>query len=280
MGDKMKEIDFITFVSKNSSDYAEFLQKTCNIFKSDDTKINWKCLKSNDDERLPKGYEHVKTVENDIHHSSLNHSMLLNESLNHIQSDYAIIADADIAILYQDWDKLVMDKLDSGLGCFGFSYHDDGPRYKDFPIVFFFCLRKDMLKDVELDFRPKVEKNKESVCRSVIRDRQNAMYFNRPVGYQIKCDTGWQLPLQIRSKGYEGEGIKCVRVNEKGIKLPFRSKKQKKFCLTKPTHMAEWHYDDKLFGTHKQACRSHNLYKSDWGRTWKDRIELYIEDNA
>ena len=42
--------------------------------------------------------------------------------------------------------------------------------------------------------------------------------------------------------------------------------------------MAEWHYEGKLFGTHKQAGTNHSLTKSNWGRAWKNRIDLYTQE--
>jgi hypothetical protein len=100
--------------------------------------------------------------------------------------------------------------------------------------------------------------------------------FNRKVGDQMKCDTGWKLPLLIRSKGHTGKSMPHVLGKSKRSQLPFTSDEQRKTCLKKPEHMTEWHYGDKLFGTHKQASRNHPL-TGDWGKIWVSRINAYTQ---
>jgi len=271
----MVNIDFFTFVYKDTYKYAEFLKYTCDLLCSNDLNIHYKCIESVDVDKIPDGFECVAKT-SDCGHNSYNHSIAMNEALKHIKSEYVVFADCDIAILHKNWDKIIVKELQNDTSCFGFSYHSKSPRYKDFPNVFLFCFRSDMIDKVDLDFRPEVKAGRDAPLRYSLTDTVEAKYMNRPLGFQIKCDTGWKLPTIIKSGGLRGKSMKCVQGNSKKSLLPFRDKKQRKFCLQKPTHMAEWHYNGKLFGTHKQACRSHGL-DSKWGRAWKDRIMLYLK---
>jgi len=271
----MAIIDFFTFNHKDSYKYIEFQKKIAEKLLSGKHSIKWKCIESVQADKIPEGYAQLATTPY-TGHNSHTHAIAINRAVELVEEKYVIIVDGDVAILYEGWDDLVVQKLNSGIACFGGSYHDETPRYKDFPCVYFFAYRSDMLGPTELDFRPEVEIGKDPVKRLTVRTPEQSQCFNRPVGYQIKCDTGWKLPLLIRPKLLRGEAMKCFHSRDKGSLLPYRDKKQKKFCQQKPTHMAEWQYGGKLFGTHKQASRSHPL-SSEWGCAWKDRIELFLE---
>ena len=270
----MATLDMFTFVTRNSAAYAEYMARSCRAFAGGDHSINWKCVESVGSERLPHGFDRVSST-GDARHNSMNHGLALNEACRHIESEYVVFADADIVILYPNWDAVVVNVLDR-VSCFGFSYGDSGPRYRDFPVVFFFCFRASMLEDVDLDFRPRVISGQDAPVR-VSLGKEEAEWMNLKPGDQIKCDTGWGLPIQIRSAGHTGEAMPRVLGGDRGHQLPFRDKAQRKKCMEKPEHMAEWHYQGELFGSHKQASRNHPL-DGKWGGIWQDRISLYTKD--
>ena len=267
-----KEIDFFTFLTKGSAPYAEFLRESCEKLKSGDVKINYKAIESLNIDRFPEGYE-IVAKSGDAGHNSTNHALALNESLKHITSDYAVLIDSDVAITYKGWDKVIISELEDK-ECWGFSYHHKEPKYQNFPTVYLFALKKELLK-APLDFKPIICKDSEKPFRAIITEGTMNLY-NLPNGSQLKCDTGFDLPRQVKNAGFDGSGIKCVFGNEKGQLLPFTNNKNKSFCLKKPTHMCEWHYKGKLFGSHKQASRNHPI-DGKWGKAWTDRINLYLK---
>jgi len=269
-------IDFITFVSGDVADYANFLRKTASTFMSGKNTINWKYVESVGLTEEPEGYLKVAKTGN-ANHSSFNHSLALNEAANHIDADYVMYVDADIAILCQDWDEIIIKELNK-VDCFGFGFGRDNPRHSNFPGVFLFAFKASMLDKLILDFRPKLrDKNTESVYRYSLIDPKEAGYMGKKVGEIIKCDTGWQIPNIVGEAGCTWKALSCVLGKDKRHKLPFKDSSQKQFCLQKPEHMCEWHYNGELFGTHKQACRNHRL-NSEWGRTWVNRINLYTKN--
>ena len=267
------KIDLFTFLSSNSADYAEFLKYTCNTFISHKHEINWKCIKSVGFDRVPKGYKLVGET-GDMKHNSMSHAIALNSAQNYIDSDYVIFIDADMAILHKNWDDIIINELDK-YDCFGGSY-GHRLKYKNFPTVYLFCFRSYILNKIKLDFRPKLEKGIESPCRYKIVNPKEAKFFGKKVGSDLKCDTGWRLPLIIKGAGFSSNYMPMVTMTSKNSQLPFENNKHKKICMEHPSHMAEWHYKKKLFATHKQASRNHPINNT-WGKAWKRRIDLYIE---
>jgi glycosyltransferase involved in cell wall biosynthesis len=269
----MSKINFTTFISGDCADYAEFLKKTCSLMESGENEVNYTFVESVAMNREPKGYQKIAKT-GDTGHNSMNHGIALNEAFRLAEGDYNVFCDADVAITYKGWDKVVCDKLDE-FACFGFD--EASHRCRNFPSVFFFAFNKTRLGDVELDFRPKLVEGRESVYRFDLKDQKEAEYFGKKVGEMVKCDTGWNLPLKIHGNGFNSFAIKRVLGKHDESLLPFVSKKQKEFCLEKPTHMSEWHYDGELFGTHKQASRSH-LIGSKWGKAWVDRVKMFFKN--
>lgn len=265
-------IDFITFIGPNSADYADYLKYTCETFLSGKHNINWMCVESVGADRLPKGYKCV-TKAGDTGHNSLNHGTAMNLALTYIESEYVVFIDADMAIVYKNWDEVVVNELEV-FDCFGVSY-SHSKKYRDFPTVYLFAFRSDILGKAKLDFTPKVKKGVDSPVRYKI-NKDEAKMFGMKKGAIIKCDTGWKLPLIVKGAGFSSKSMPMVMMTSKKAQLPFENDKHRKLCMQKPGHMYEWHYNGKVFTTHKQASRVHPL-KETWGDAWKRRIDLYIK---
>ena len=270
----MIEIDFFTFVYADLYKYAELLHRSCEAMKSGDIKINYKCIESIYVDKKPLGFDCVAKTEKSRYGDSFNHSIAVNEALNYVESKYAVFVDADVAITYKDWDKLIIDKLDSGLSCFGFDYYKKSRRYFDFPNIYFFAFRYDQIGKIGLDFRPKIVDEK--IYHKTIETEEESYLSGKPTGEYICCDTGWNIPFIVKGKGFKGESIPCHRSDGDGQLMPFRNEKQKKLCFKKHRLMNEFIYDEKLFGTHLKRCRFNN-YDSKYGKIWRDRISLYLD---
>jgi len=267
------KIDFITFITRYSSNYAEFLKYTCEKFMSGKHEIKWKCIESVGAEKLPRGYDCV-AVAGETGHNSLNHGIAMNLAQNHIQSDYVIFIDADMAIVYKGWDDIVVNELDKH-DCFGVSYGHPS-KYSNFPTIYFFAFRSYILDKVKLDFTPKLKKGSDSPAK--IKLKSEAKYFGKKPGHVLKCDTGWKLPLTIKGAGFSSNSMSMVNMKSKKSQLPFKDNNHKRICMQNPSHMSEWHYNGKLFTTHKQASRNHPITEG-FGEAWKKRVELYIKNN-
>lgn len=267
------KIDIITFLCSNSVPYAEFLKKTMDRFASCDNDISYKCVQHFECSEVPNGWDVICTSQ-DYGQNSLNHGKAIHQSFPYVESDIVIFVDVDMAVLYQNWDRVVVKELENN-DCFGTAWgKDEKDKYQNFPNVFFFCTKKKLIQEGVLDFIPAVLRGTEKVTKIYVHDETVAKLMEVPIGTIIKCDTGWNLPVGAKKAGYTGSAMPRLIFGQ-GTRLPYIDAKQKKKCGKKPTHMAEWHYNGELFITHKQASRNHPL-DGEWGSIWKSRIEEYI----
>lgn len=265
-------IDFITFITRYSAAYAEFLKYTCELFLSGRHHIDWKCIESVGADRLPSGYKCVAKAK-DLGHNSMNHAAALNLAQKYIDNEYTIFIDADMAILYKNWDDVIVNELHD-YDCFGGSYNHK-LKYSNFPTVYLFAFSSDILNTIDLDFSPAIVEGKDSP-RKYILGEDHARVFGKQTGDVIKCDTGWKIPLLVKGLGFTSNSMPMVLMTSKNNQLPFVNERHKKICMENPSHMCEWHYNGKLFATHKQASRNHPI-DGKWGKAWKKRVELYIK---
>jgi hypothetical protein len=274
-----------TFIGHNAADYAENLRNHCEALKSGCNTITYRCIRTVGNpqydqygiERIPEGWEHLDDVESHEYSNSCCHAIGIHRAIKEVEQRnerFNIFIDADTCILYKDWDLHVLRALmNNNLrdGCLSW-----GSDHKT-PTVFFFAFNREILYKVEYDFFPTLKPGIETSQRVAISDLRASKAYKTPIGSIIKCDTGWKLPDTLYKASIPYECMQKVAGAMNKTLLPYKDEAQRMFCLQKPTHMAEWHWNGELFGTHKQACRSHSL-DSVWGTTWKSRIDLYMSN--
>lgn len=267
------KVDIITFLCSNSVPYANFLKETMDLFASGNHILNYKFVQHFDHKEVPSEWKIICTSK-DYGQNSMNHAMGIHQSFEHVESDIVIFVDVDMAVLYPGWDEVVVENVLNN-DCFGTAWGvEEKDKYQGFPNVFFFCTKKELIDKRILDFRPQIIKNVEKVSKHKINDPEIAKFMNVSLGNVVKCDTGWLLPVGAKKAGYNGVAMPRTIFGQ-GVQLPYVNKNQINKCKQKPSHMAEWHYEKKLFITHKQASRNHPL-DGEWGSIWKERIEEYI----
>ena len=271
------KIDFFTFLTTFSDEYAEFLKYTGEKLISKKHKINWKCIKSIGATKIPRGYKCVATPK-DKHSAGMNHAHALKTALNYIECDYVIFIDSDMALLHKNWDDIIINELNK-YDCFGGGYKNKTgieSRYKNFPNSNLFFFRPHILNKVDLDFRP-YSGEKNNIYKRTL-NKVEAELCGKEEGSILKCDIGWRLPIIIKGAGFSSMSMPEIPMTSNSRKLPFKNSTQKKVCLKKcGLHMSEWHYKNKLFVTHRGAGRKSSLY-SRYSKMWKSRVELYINN--
>lgn len=275
----MNNLIVYTFIGHNSAPYAENLQKHCELLKSGNYNIVYKCIRTINNpqypetERIPEGWIHVADVEAHPISNSCSHALGINRAIEDVednQNNTIIFCDADICILYKNWDIVVYREL-LKKDLFGWE-----SKY-GFPSVFFFGFKKDTLNLVEFDFMPLLENSKlERSKKITVRDRQIAKMYNKGLGDRIKCDTGWRIPEHIFKARLDYQCVKRVISQNCEAKLPFVDTEQKELCFSRKDHMCEWHWRGQLFGTHLQASRNFGI-DTNWGKIWMERISLYMK---
>ena len=271
----LSKIEVFTFLTRNSADYAELLLASMERLKSNRHIIKYKCIESVGCERLPVGWDCVASVKDDLSHNCLNHANAMHEALKHVKSAAVLFVDADMCILHEGWDNILFNELNKA-PVWGTAFGDDSKQYHKFPNVFFFAFKSKILKMVDLDFNPLLHGGVESPVRYKIEDHREAKAFSKPVGSIIKCDTGYGLPLTCYKMAIKSSYMPRVLGKDVQSQLPFSNHEQRLKCMQKPEHMAEWHYNGKLFTSHKQASRNHPL-NGEWGKIWKERINIYLK---
>ncbi|MFW9871686.1 MAG: glycosyltransferase [Candidatus Thorarchaeota archaeon] len=273
------KIDLFTFLGPNSADYAEYLKYTGEKFLSGEYKINWKCVNSVGCNRMPKGFKVVSSSKK-TEHPSMNHGVALNTALKYIESDYVIFLDADIAFLYKGWDEVIVDELNRH-HCFGGSFGNWLKKFRNFPSVYFFAFRSNILNEVKLDFTPKLEKKSKTgkiiICKRILTEDESSYFKMPPSKNFIRCDTGWEIPFLIKEKEFSFNSMPSYNMFHKNSKLPFEDEKHKDLCLVHPKHMSEWHYGKELFASHRHASRAFPL-NSELGNAWKRKVDLFIKN--
>jgi hypothetical protein len=273
----MKTLNIVTFIARNSADYANFLRRSLERFRSQAVDINYFYIESGGGDVVAlEGWECLGRT-GSIGHNSGNHGLALNYAFKKAQTirgENWVFVDADIAVVYPDWDLYIGERLKT-VDITGFSYGADGPRYQDFPCVFF-CAFNDNILELDVEWGPRLVEGQEAVHRFMVQGQEHAEYLGVDIGSQIKCDTGWQLPLCIKPYTDKWEAWSKVNSNQKGHLLPFKDRAMRKQCQQRPEHMAEWHVNGQLFGSHKQASRS-MAFNSDWGKIWRWRINQYCK---
>jgi len=266
-----KKIEIFTFIGRNSEKYAEFLRWHCEKMKSGQVDIFYKCILSLGSERTPEGWRRVDKITNDLGHNCLNHAAAIHSACKLVTESNVVFIDADTCILYKDWDLTIIEAL-KRVDIYGTAFPDNANQYNKFPNVFMFCFRRDVLQKVNLDFNPLLNIGIESPVKLKIKTTLESKAYNKKIGDTLKCDTGYMLPFiaSINNLTYDYIPASKERL------LPYRDDDQYEMCLSKHTHMAEWHIGDKIFITHKQASRNHPLDGS-WGAMWKERIGFYTQ---
>lgn len=271
-------LDVFTFITGTNAGYAEYIKYVATRTSNGTIKINWKCVESLNVTRLPRGYECVgKSGGEEEDHSALKHAIAIEKALEHIESDYVLLMDVDVAILYEGWDEVIIEKLNE-YDCFGGGYPKSKKckfaktRYNDFPTANFFAFRSEILKKVKLNFRPfRGDKFSGKV------DDKISKIFNMVEGRDIAYDIGWRLPMIFYNNKLTSYTMPCHYQEHEVSQLPYLNEEHKKFCRRKRRTMEEWHYEGKIFATHKKGARyeGHNLNQK-LGLAWKQRVELYL----
>lgn len=85
--------------------------------------------------------------------ASLAHGTALNDLIFQIDTKYGAVLDSDCTFLYKNWDEVLINEINEDYPIIG----TQAPafKYQDFPFVFGFFFITNILKSLNIDFRPK-----------------------------------------------------------------------------------------------------------------------------
>lgn len=268
----MASIDIFCPLGKNAKPYAEFMRKTGLVFASQKHNLQWKCVKTTshemayDESEPPNGFNVAGSVVN--YNASPYHCMV--QKMENGQK--ATIIDADIAILYQDWDDVMYSLLQDKVAIVGSAHSRNSSNYQNFPNLCICMVDTDVIKSLNI--------NLDSKSYTKVKNKMESRITKLNVGSRLERDTGWMLPFAYTKAGYKGVHLPEVIWTE-GILKKHMTKKEKSILKTQnPSKiMSEQHFDKKIFSCHFRHSH-HRSWSGDLAECFKEIIKRYIKDTT
>lgn len=278
-------IEVWTYITYNCSEHAELLHKSLEYFKSGKHELRYRAIESIGCDYWPKQWKHVEKT-SDYNNTSVTHAVAMHCALTYIQKSeevkFVIFIDADMCVLMQDWDDIVIKNLCKfeawGCGypvCGYKNYH-----YQGFPSPHFFCFHTGVMDKVRFNFMPlplEYEGNKNAVRIRFSSSKEASIYGKKEMD-RIKCDTGWLTPKLFKDAKLKYSALDMLFSGDKLAKLPWKDKEQNRQAVNYwRTYMNEWLYNGKLFATHKKNTKRGTLQEDNIAKVWKQRVDLYTQ---
>jgi hypothetical protein len=147
------------------------------------------------------------------HANSVTHSRCVNALFASVDADVAVICDFDMALVYKNWDELLVESiLERDVAFFGTPYSADAAlqfnlpqcsvlarKYQGKPNCMFIGFSPRRLKSITnqlCDFASTYG-DPNSIPLSFISNPVESRYFGLPVGSFLQVDTGSRIPLLI-----------------------------------------------------------------------------------
>jgi len=278
----MANIDLFVCVTGKTSQFAEFTKKISSKLLSGKHKINWKYIISGKVKAIPKGYEYACTVKSGSC-PSMSHGKALNKACSLAVENYVIMLDTDFVFLKKGWDNIIISNLDKGIAAFGVDSPCQVNRARNFPFIYCFCYRPDLLKEVNLDFRPQINKKGDNLRFDKVGSKREKDVMGLSFGSRYRWETSSRIPFLFYDNNLKSKSIECVLGDSENVKLPFLSDKYKKEYLNSlkkskknMESMQEWHYEKELFATHFRGAFT-DSFEGKKSQEWVKRINLYLE---
>ena len=204
----MSKIQIGVACGSNCELYVNFLMKTIENTVSDKKRIEFilGINKPNVDRESLLKYKDVFNIKIidalSNEHGSMGHGHCLDKILEQMSSEYGMIVDCDVAFLEKDWDVKLINELDDKKIIIGAATESNHHHYYNFPFTIMVLFKTKILKTLNVSFKPKLV--------DIILTEKNAKLFGREVGDKIHLDTAWQLPLKVKSAGYDGISLPLI----------------------------------------------------------------------
>ena len=264
------KIDVMVACGRNSLPYTQFMIDTIQHTADKDTKFRF-LLGINDTPEYLNMAKHISS-KYDIAiidcitrgEYSLGHGEALDILSEHIESEYSLIVDCDIAFLCKDWDKIVIEKMQDNIVVVGSEYdpfQKRGPyKYKNFPNVVTCLIKSNVIAENNISFKPN-DKN-----RILNIDETNSDIYQNPAGCQVDLDTGWEMCYKLKSNGYSG------------ISTDMRRKSAGHDCLflQEGTGGEEHQLDGKVLWSHAGRSFTRDFNTHPKALNWRKNVEWWF----
>lgn len=264
----MATIDVFIPLGPNSKPIAQFCNKFMRHLQSNKHEIRYKGILGGVSGFKVEGVDIIASVEAQPGPGDMTHTAVLEEAMNHIEADYTLISDSDVAVLCQDWDDICVREITGNIAAIGFKIPD--VRCKTFPCVRFCMFDSAKLVECKPNFRPVLSKGPRQRPVHGIPNENDSKYLGTARMYM---DTGWKMPVAFFEKGYRGLVMPYLLL--KKSKIPPLNEEQRKRMGGKILGHEEYYWNDKLFAVHKgQVKRGFNP-----SGLWESRIIAYAKEH-
>ena len=200
-------IEIILPCGHNSDYYCDFFIKNVLMTVSDSSNVTFSLGINNFDQFdksiIEKYQDYAKFrlqhINTETEAGSIGHAVVLNKLLADCDSEYCLVADCDTAFLASCWDVKLLSKLSNDVAIVGTEYYKNSnlAKYLNFPNAMMCLFKTDLMKSIKLDFSP-------GPGPHIICNKQEEIWWGRPIGIKIYLDTGYSLPVTIKNANYTG----------------------------------------------------------------------------
>jgi hypothetical protein len=256
----MKTFDVFTTVHGRSYEICSLLAKSLHLYNAE-SNINLNCITNVGVKKIPVGWKKVGETGAE---EGLRLSDGYNIGLKSMQSEYVIFCHSDVVMLYNHWDKLLIELLET-YKVVGVSYFNG--LWSTLPGPVFCCAKQSTWRELNVSFHPKMTK-KGILTKPVSKDE--SAIFKMKEGEIIKFDVGYEVPIRLQQLGYSS----CVFPGTQSYKF-FKEKERDEVSKGRKI-ITEWKFNNRLFLAHYQAVRDKRTIEM--RKKWTDRIGYFLEN--
>ncbi len=214
----------------------------------------------------------IRALTGNIGARSYMHGLVLNAMAASFRSDYAVIADCDIAMVRKGWDELLFSKLTGDVVMVGSGYPRENAaqnisaKYRNFPNVTFCLLRAAKLREFAINFLP---------AGNVTLDAALAKNLGRKKGETVYLDVGAQLPVKFRAAGLRGVVMNLIWPDEYAAKVVKARRNWNGMPHLWWPH--EFHLDGNVVCTHLGKSELRQFATDPLALEWQGDIRHYLQ---
>lgn len=260
-----------TTVSSNSLKYYEFVRENYLNLSSGKYPIFHKayCLDTKSFHKLKNNKSIHEVIYCGEVKGSYGHALAINEALKTLTPNAInIISDTDIAIVFPNWDCLLIDLLDTEYSVLGTQLEPIGgfssgnskfQQYKQKPTTTWLALSP------KYDFKKLSVLPDKSTFKLITNEKESSRY-NLPIGYSLVKDTGWQIPEYLEENNFPYEVLDIV------------SPKSPNAIVLKgiSEYHDEFHYKGKPFLVHQRGSMTHKYRVDPLSKHFYKAVEQYL----
>lgn len=264
----MATLDVIFALGPNSEPFVRLALQLMTHLESGLHEVRYKGIQGGSNVSVP-GIDVVAKIERQPGPGDMTHAAVLDEMMNHVESDYTLITDSDVAVLRQDWDDVCIRELVNDVAAIGFKIPDR--RCVTFPCVRFCMFDSQKLIECQPEFTPVLTGGARS---HPVTGGAGKYAKHLGIGTVYK-DTGWKMPVPFHENGYRGLVMPFIRLSSDKVTIPALDDAQRKRMKGRILGHEEYHWKGELFATHKgQVRRGFKI-----NGLWESRVISYAEQN-